>query len=60
MSHYQDFYRHSVDAPETFWAEQAKLIDWHTPPTQPCPAGHFNSSAPQCRRSRFVSMHWPP
>ena len=28
---YQDFYRASIDQPETFWAEQAKLIDWHRP-----------------------------
>ncbi|CAN5321445.1 propionate--CoA ligase [soil metagenome] len=34
MPSYEDFYRHSLDAPEAFWAEQAKLIDWHTPPEQ--------------------------
>ena len=45
MSHYQDFYRHSVDAPEAFWAEQAKLIDWHKPPTQILDA----SQPPFCR-----------
>jgi propionyl-CoA synthetase len=26
---YQDFYRASVEQPDTFWAEQAQLIDWH-------------------------------
>ena len=31
---YDDFYRHSVDQPEKFWAEQARLIDWQTPPQQ--------------------------
>jgi propionyl-CoA synthetase len=31
MGKYQDFYRKSIDAPDEFWAEQAKLIDWHQP-----------------------------
>jgi propionyl-CoA synthetase len=34
MSRYQEFYRQSVDAPEAFWAEQAKLIDWQAPAEQ--------------------------
>ena len=34
MGTYSDFYRHSIEAPEVFWAEQARLIDWHRPPTQ--------------------------
>ena len=34
MSRYAEFYRRSIDAPETFWAEQAELIDWNTPPKQ--------------------------
>jgi len=34
MSRYADFYRQSIDAPEAFWAEQARLIDWETPPAQ--------------------------
>jgi len=34
MSRYEEFYRQSVDAPEAFWAEQAKLIDWQTPAEQ--------------------------
>jgi propionyl-CoA synthetase len=33
---YADFYRQSIDAPDAFWAEQGKLIDWHTQPTQIC------------------------
>jgi len=33
---YADFHRRSVAEPEAFWAEQAKLIDWHTPPQQIC------------------------
>ncbi len=28
---YQDFYRASIDHPDTFWAEQAQLIDWQRP-----------------------------
>ena len=33
---YADFYRQSIDQPDAFWAEQAKLIDWHTPFTRVC------------------------
>lgn len=29
---YDAFYRRSVEEPEAFWAEQARLIDWQTPP----------------------------
>jgi propionyl-CoA synthetase len=28
---YADFYRRSIDEPEAFWAEQARLIDWERP-----------------------------
>jgi propionyl-CoA synthetase len=28
---YQEFYRHSIEDPDSFWGEQAKLIDWHKP-----------------------------
>ncbi len=34
MSRYEDFHARSIDDPDGFWAEQAQLIDWHTPPTQ--------------------------
>ncbi|MEP6723823.1 MAG: AMP-binding protein, partial [Variovorax sp.] len=34
MGSYSDFYRRSVDDAEAFWAEQANLIDWQTPPRQ--------------------------
>jgi propionyl-CoA synthetase len=34
MSRYAEFYRRSIETPEAFWAEQAKLIDWQTPPQQ--------------------------
>jgi propionyl-CoA synthetase len=33
---YAEFYRQSLEAPDAFWAEQGKLIDWHTQPTQIC------------------------
>ena len=33
---YADFYRRSIDDRDAFWAEQAQLIDWHTPFTQVC------------------------
>ena len=28
---YQDFYRYSIEDHNSFWGEQAKLIDWHKP-----------------------------
>ncbi len=31
MSSYRDFYRRSIDDPEGFWAEQAKLVHWQEP-----------------------------
>ena len=31
---YEEFYRQSVEEPERFWAEQARLIHWETPPRQ--------------------------
>ncbi|MBL8340395.1 MAG: propionate--CoA ligase [Rubrivivax sp.] len=36
MTSYADFHRRSLHEREGFWAEQAKLIDWHTPFTQVC------------------------
>ena len=33
---YADFYRQSIDQPDAFWTEQAKLIDWHKPFTRVC------------------------
>ncbi|KRC20769.1 propionate--CoA ligase [Acidovorax sp.] len=36
MTRYADFYRHSLEQPDAFWAEQATLIDWQTPPQQIC------------------------
>lgn len=29
---YEDEYRRSIERPEEFWAEQARLIDWHKAP----------------------------
>ncbi|WP_404932889.1 acetyl-coenzyme A synthetase N-terminal domain-containing protein, partial [Methylibium sp. Root1272] len=31
MTDYATFYRRSIEDPAGFWAEQAKLIDWHRP-----------------------------
>jgi propionyl-CoA synthetase len=31
---YEDFYRQSIEDPEQFWGEQARLIHWDTPPQQ--------------------------
>ncbi len=31
---YEEMYQHSIQAPEEFWAEQAKRIDWYKEPTK--------------------------
>jgi len=36
MSVYSEFYQQSVEQPEAFWAEQARLIDWQQPFEQVC------------------------
>jgi propionyl-CoA synthetase len=35
-SSYAEFYRRSLHERDAFWAEQARLIDWHTPFTKVC------------------------
>ncbi len=36
MTHYADFHRRSIEDRDGFWAEQAQLVDWKTPPQQVC------------------------
>ncbi len=36
MGKYSDFHRRSIDQRDDFWAEQAQLIDWQTPPQTIC------------------------
>jgi len=36
MTVYADFYRHSIENRDDFWAEQAKMVEWKTQPTQTC------------------------
>ncbi|MCJ0763590.1 propionate--CoA ligase [Variovorax terrae] len=38
MGSFADFYRRSIEDRDGFWAEQAALIDWETPPRQICDA----------------------
>jgi len=33
---YAEFHRRSIEEPDAFWAEQARLIDWQQPPAQIC------------------------
>lgn len=35
---YAEFHRRSLEQPDAFWAEQARLIDWETPPATICDA----------------------
>jgi len=37
---YADFHRRSLDERDAFWAEQARRIDWQTPPQQVCDASN--------------------
>ena len=37
---YAEFYRRSIEERDSFWAEQAGLIDWHRPFTQVCDYGN--------------------
>ena len=36
MTNYTDFHRDSLNHRDTFWGEQAELVDWQTPPQQIC------------------------
>ncbi len=36
MTNYADFHRRSLTDRDAFWAEQAQLVDWKTPPQQIC------------------------
>jgi propionyl-CoA synthetase len=36
MTAFADFHARSLREPEAFWADQAQLIDWQTPPKQIC------------------------
>ncbi len=36
MTSYAEFHHRSLHDRDAFWSEQAKLIDWHTPPKQIC------------------------
>ncbi len=40
MSSYAEFHRHSLEQRDAFWAEQARLVDWKTPPQQTCDYSH--------------------
>ena len=32
MGKYEEFYKRSIEQPEAFWSDEAKLVDWHKPP----------------------------
>ena len=34
MTTIQEFHKKSIENPDAFWGEEAKLIDWHKPFTQ--------------------------
>ena len=36
MTRYQEFHRRSLAEPDAFWSEQAKKIEWQTPPQTIC------------------------
>ena len=36
MARFADFHARSIHDRDTFWAEQAKLVDWNVAPKQVC------------------------
>ena len=71
MSAYDRFYRRSIDDRDGFWAEQARLIHWETPPQTICDAptgsdGALESVANDLRNPRrripvnFLAIHFEP
>ncbi|MDR0457434.1 MAG: propionate--CoA ligase [Burkholderiaceae bacterium] len=36
MSSFTDFYRRSIEDRDAFWAEQARMVEWQTPPKTIC------------------------
>ena len=36
MASFADFHARSLNDRDAFWAEQAQLIDWQTPPQEIC------------------------
>src|ERR1035437_7974475 len=40
MTTIKEFHQQSIDNPDVFWAEEAKLIDWHTPFTKTLDFSH--------------------
>ncbi|OHC65176.1 MAG: propionate--CoA ligase [Rhodocyclales bacterium GWA2_65_19] len=32
MGKYAEFYKRSIEQPDAFWSDEAKLVDWHKPP----------------------------
>src|SRR5262245_8392380 len=39
MTGYAEFWRRSIEDRDAFWAEQAQLIEWQTPPQRICDDG---------------------
>ena len=70
MMDYASFYRRSIDEPEAFWSEQARLIDWHTPfdtvcddsdrnsPTSTVASGLAGQTSTRCRSSSKATRHF--
>jgi len=61
---YADFHQRSLTERDAFWAEQAKRIDWQTPPQQICDVSRppfarwFVVVRPTCATTRWTGM--PP
>jgi propionyl-CoA synthetase len=36
MNSFADFYRRSIEDRDAFWAEQARMVEWHAPPQTVC------------------------
>ena len=65
MTAYADFYRRSIDDRDGFWAEEAKAIDWQTPPQQVCdysnpPFARWFVAAPRICAITRLTATWQP
>lgn len=56
---YEEFHRRSIDDPEGFWGEQAKLIYWNKPPQKfGTTASHRFASGLSAAKPICVTTPW--
>ena len=64
MGAYLDHYNRSIKERDAFWADEARLIDWKTPPTEICDfskppfAKWFGGGSKTSNRRRYHKDKW--